>query len=203
MRMRSLLNRIASITILDIGLLAIMSSPAITQEIQRLTPSPGINIGRVQYLRAERVRDLQLEQALIRERFVEPNTAYTSVSYVYNKVDLNGDGNPEAIVSVLSPGVCGTGGCPTYIFRSNGRGYREKVYESLTYGKITIAPQKTSGWNNLIRLYRNWERDRWVFRYGILRFNGREYTGIRNLPRNSTITGRVALASNYEHSLQP
>lgn len=182
--------------------MTIISYPATTQEIQRLPPSPGINIGRVEYLRAERVRDRQLEQALIREG-VEPNITYTSVSYVYNKVDLNGDGHPEAIVSLKSPAFCGTGGCLAYIFRSNGRGYREKVYESLTYGTIVIAPQKNSGWNNLIRPYRNWERDRWVIRYGILRFNGREYTGISNLPRNSTLTGTVALASDYEHSLQP
>src|SRR5687767_1001074 len=46
------------------------------------------------------------------------------VRYFLKWSDLNEDGNPEAIVHIVGPGVCGSGGCDTLIFSRTRRGFR-------------------------------------------------------------------------------
>ncbi|HEY7181856.1 MAG TPA: hypothetical protein VIC84_10580, partial [Blastocatellia bacterium] len=45
-----------------------------------------------------------------------PDDDYGEVRYFLKWFDLNGDGEPEAVVYVVGPRACGTGGCPTHIF---------------------------------------------------------------------------------------
>jgi hypothetical protein len=42
--------------------------------------------------------------------------------YVAAFTDLNGDGQPEAIVYLISPEWCGSGGCSMFILQQNSNG---------------------------------------------------------------------------------
>ena len=46
------------------------------------------------------------------------------VRYYYNRVDLDDDGTPEAIVYLVGSYTCGTGGCTAVIFTPTGQDYR-------------------------------------------------------------------------------
>ncbi|MBD1921499.1 hypothetical protein H6F77_10390 [Microcoleus sp. FACHB-831] len=186
----------------SLATILLITFSAVAQKIDRLPPAPGINLSRIQYVRGETSPDRKLERAILQTEYRKDasNTSYP-LRYSYNKVDLNGDGNPEAIVSVRSFAVCGTGGCPTLIFSSDGKDYRSVVYEVLSFGRIIVTPQRTSGWNDLIQPYR--DRAAKVTRYYISRFNGRKYTNSDTVRPKSTISGRVFLVSDDEHPLRP
>jgi hypothetical protein len=67
-------------------------------------------------------------------------------------MDLNGDGRKEAIVYLIGPRSCGSGGCHTVIFspEEKGKGYRLVTIIELTRPPIVAARSKTKGWRDLI-----------------------------------------------------
>jgi hypothetical protein len=92
--------------------------------------------------------------------------------YFYNRVDLNGDGRPEVVAHVVSPYVCGSGGCATYVLRETGGRY--VVASSMTLGRtpVVVSPRRTNGWRDLI-VPVSGGGVRGGFR--VLRFDGRRY----------------------------
>lgn len=72
--------------------------------------------------------------------------------YFFSFVDLNGDGRKEAIVYLIGPLSCGSGGCHTAIFSpvEQGVGYRLVTMIELTRPPILAARSKTKGWRDLI-----------------------------------------------------
>ncbi|MBE9118561.1 hypothetical protein IQ249_21975 [Lusitaniella coriacea LEGE 07157] len=173
---------------------------SVAQPFERLPSVPGIDISQVEYVRAETVPDRQIEQVLAKMGYEAPIGANYPSVYLYNKIDINGDRQPEAIVIVRSFAVCGTGGCPFFILQGNGSAYARAIYETLSSSQyIIITPQKTNSWNNLITPV--WDRNSQETRYLILKFNGREYTVSGEVQKNTTLTGRVVVFSDNEHPL--
>ncbi len=72
--------------------------------------------------------------------------------YFFSYVDLNGDGRKEAIVYLIGPHSCGSGGCHTAIFSPAKRGgeYRLVTLIELTRPPIVAARSRTKGWRDLI-----------------------------------------------------
>jgi len=75
---------------------------------------------------------------------------YGELRYFLKWFDLNGDGEPEAIVHVVGPRVCGTGGCPTTIFVRREGSYKPVSTIVLTRPLIIASQRRTHGWRNLI-----------------------------------------------------
>ena len=75
---------------------------------------------------------------------------YGDFRYFLKWFDLNGDGEPEAIVYVVGPRVCGTGGCPTHIFVRREGGYKPVSTIVLTRPLIIASQRRAHGWRNLI-----------------------------------------------------
>lgn len=65
-------------------------------------------------------------------------------------VDLNGDGRPEIVVYLVSPMVCGTGGCNLLVFTPTSEGYRQAADISVTRPPIRASSAMSSGWRNLV-----------------------------------------------------
>ena len=98
--------------------------------------------------------------------------------YYYNRVDLNGDGEPEVLVYLFGPYMCGSGGCNTLVFRREGGGYKLVSDIPLTRNPIVVSERKTNGWNDLIFLASGGGIRA---HYVVLRFNGKSY------PDNATV----------------
>ncbi|WP_298833081.1 hypothetical protein [uncultured Piscinibacter sp.] len=64
--------------------------------------------------------------------------------------DLDGDGRDERIAYVASPMVCGTGGCPLWVFARVSQGWRVVSQTSVTRPPVRLAPRQTNGWRNLV-----------------------------------------------------
>jgi hypothetical protein len=65
-------------------------------------------------------------------------------------VDLNGDGAPEAVVYTAGPMVCGTGGCPLFVFTPAAGGYRLISSTSVVQPPVRVAPRSSHGWRSLV-----------------------------------------------------
>jgi hypothetical protein len=72
--------------------------------------------------------------------------------YFFSSMDLNGDGRKEAIVYLIGPHSCGSGGCHTAIFSPEEKSgeYRLVTLIELTRPPIIAARSKTNGWRDLI-----------------------------------------------------
>ena len=66
------------------------------------------------------------------------------------ETDLNGDGNAEIVVHVVSPMLCGSGGCNTLVFTPRGSGYELVTDISVNRPPIRRSARSANGWRNLI-----------------------------------------------------
>jgi hypothetical protein len=142
---------------------------ALAQE--SLQPLAGVKIGKVRYLRSETRRDPALEKAVIRALGLKGVRA----AYFYNRVALSGGGPDQAIVEVHGPTVCGSGGCPAFVFTRTARGWRAVSDFTLVHTPIVVLAEKHHGWHSLV-----WEVSGGGVKahYAKLDFDGRGY------PRN-------------------
>jgi hypothetical protein len=86
--------------------------------------------------------------AALREEYSDGD--YGDFRYFLKWFDLNGDGEPEAIVYVAGPRVCGAGGCNTHIFARREGGYKLVSTIGISRPPIIASQRRTHGWNNLI-----------------------------------------------------
>src|SRR5215471_4534709 len=72
-----------------------------------------------------------------------PKVPEGEIDYYYNRVDLDGDGEPEVLVYLFGPHVCGTGGCGALVFKSTRGGYRIVGNIVLARNPIIVSEHKT------------------------------------------------------------
>ena len=113
-------------------------------------------------------------------------------------IDLKDDGTQEAIVYLIGPRWCGSGGCSTLILTPQGSSYRVITKTTVTQPPIRVLSTKTNGWHDL---------GVWVQGGGIqpgyearLRFNGRKYPSNPSVPPaqrlRKKVEGRVVVPDN-------
>lgn len=71
----------------------------------------------------------------------------TSRRYLYDQVDLNGDGNLEILVGLTGPYFCGSGGCTILLLTNHGDVITR--FTVVDY-PIYVDHELTNGWKNLI-----------------------------------------------------
>lgn len=72
------------------------------------------------------------------------------IHYFSGTADLDGDQQPELLVYVAGPMVCGTGGCNTLVFDRRNDELRLVAEISVTRPPIVAADTSTNGWRDLI-----------------------------------------------------
>lgn len=64
--------------------------------------------------------------------------------------DLNGDGKDEALVYLVDPGTCGSGGCNLYVLTDGGDGsWAVESHMTITHPPIYRLPRGKDGWAEL------------------------------------------------------
>ena len=69
--------------------------------------------------------------------------------YALALADLNGDGSDEAVVHVVSPYLCGSGGCGTLVLTPAGPMWRKVAEISVSRTPITMLESSTNGWRDI------------------------------------------------------
>jgi hypothetical protein len=132
----------------------------------------------VRYIPSETSPDPELEKAIL-QTLSDADFSGGEIRYYYNRVDLNADGNFEAIVHLVGPAICGTGGCNTLILQPARNGYRVVSTIGLTRTPVIVSTQRTRGWSDLVVYVSGGGITRGY--YVALRFDGRTY------PDNPTV----------------
>ena len=100
-------------------------------------------------------------------------------SFSYALVDLNGDGQLDAVVLLRGTMWCGSGGCTMLIFRGTANGFQLVSKSTITGEPIEVLPAVAHGWRTLI-----------VNTGGIgpvvMQFNGSRYPGNPSIQRKAT-----------------
>jgi len=71
-------------------------------------------------------------------------------SYFDAAVDLDDDGQQEVVAYAAGPMVCGTGGCPLFVFKAGEQGYRLVTQVSVVQVPVRVSSQVTNGWRDLV-----------------------------------------------------
>jgi len=132
----------------------------------------------VRHIPSETSPDPELERAIL-QTLTDGDFSGGEIRYYYNRVDLNADGNFEAIVHLVGPSICGTGGCQTLILQPARNGYRVVATIGLTRTPVIVSQQRTRGWSDLIVYVSGGGITRGY--YVALRFDGQTY------PENPTV----------------
>jgi hypothetical protein len=132
----------------------------------------------VRYISSETSPDPELEKAIL-QTLSDADFSGGEIRYYYNRVDLNADGNFEAIVHLVGQGICGTGGCNTLILQPARNGYRVVSNINVTRTPVIVSQKRTRGWSDLVVYVSGGGITRGY--YVALRFDGRTY------PNNPTV----------------
>lgn len=87
-----------------------------------------------------------LQAFLQRQTGREPDPA---VRYQSALVDLDGDRRDEAVVRILGPGYCGTGGCGLLILARQGESWRVVTDLAIAHAPIRVLATRSRGWRDL------------------------------------------------------
>ena len=114
--------------------------------------------------------------------------------YLYSRVDLDGDGRDEVFVYTLGSIFCGTGGCNLLLFTPGPDGYSLVDEFPISRTPVIVSPEKTGGWNDLIRLESGGGAPAAHVRHA---FDGEHYVERERLPTEPTPEGRKVLAGEF------
>ena len=70
--------------------------------------------------------------------------------YSYAQADLNGDPWPDAVVMLLPPGYCGTGGCTLLLLAGTEDGFKVVDRSALVREPIELSDDWRDGWRTLV-----------------------------------------------------
>jgi hypothetical protein len=109
----------------------------------------GVKMGNIQYQSSETAPDAGIEQAIV-ESLGGDRTALQQTRYYYDRIDLSGDGKPEALVYLSGSYTCGTGGCKMLVLEQSGQQYQLVSKMTLVNAPVIVSSEKSAGWNDLV-----------------------------------------------------
>ena len=109
----------------------------------------GVKMGDIRYQSSETAPDAEIEQAIV-ESLGGDRTALKQTRYYYDRIDLSGDGKPEALVYLSGSYTCGTGGCKMLVLEQSGQRYQLVSKMTLVNAPVIVSSEKSAGWNDLV-----------------------------------------------------
>jgi hypothetical protein len=122
---------------------------------------------------------LDLDVDLLNSELGETETS----SYL---VDLNNDKHADLLLRPVGSMMCGTGGCPLYVFKNTGNGFDLVSVISITKS-VSLAKTYTNGWRDIVIGYSGGGGPSGLSK---MTFNGKSY------PSNPTTEGTKVTSSN-------
>lgn len=119
----------------------------------------------------ETTPDRALEQAILAQ-FSEQEQLSQTFRYVYNRADLNGDGQDEVFAYLENSSFCDGQRCPLLVFETQPSNYRLLAKLPLVTPPVIVNDSKTWGWSDLIFTDVDASGDA---QYKMLRYTGKQY----------------------------
>jgi hypothetical protein len=148
-------------------------------------------------LLTEKKRNKQLEQVIIREYQIKKGI--DRVRYLYNYIDLNGDGIPEVFVYLIGDKLCGNEGCSVAIFKSTPQGYQMLSKISPVFQPIVVSTGKSNGYKDLIVYVSGGGTNPFYAKLKYQQFGYPARPTLQNkVPENATVEGTLLFADGLQ-----
>jgi hypothetical protein len=182
------------------------SEPAVPQAAPPKTESPAevplrptepatgpVKMGDIKYESSETAPDPEIEQAIV-ESLNGDRSALQKTRYYYDRIDLNGDGNSEALVYLSGSYTCGSGGCMMLVLTPSGQRYDMVSQMTLVRAPIIVSDEKSAGWKDLVLEVSGGGAQK---HYARMQFDGGAYPGnpstAPEVAPNTTINGTAVM----------
>jgi hypothetical protein len=147
-------KRLAILSTIICSILTTTTSSVRSEDECSLSTRSGVDVSEVKIAKNYSSRDKSIEQYI---RTEHSGILYSkgSVLYSYNKVDLDGDGQPEILLKISSSPssfVCDLGGCPISILKYNGSRY-SLIDSFLSFSRFIVTSDRTNGFKDIVILY--------------------------------------------------
>jgi hypothetical protein len=153
----------------------------------------GVKMGDIQYRSSETAPNAEIEQAIV-ESLGGDRTALQQTRYYYDRIDLSGDGKPEALVYLSGSYTCGTGGCKMLVLEQSGQQYQLVSKMTLVNAPVIVSSEKSAGWNDLVLEVAGGGADK---HYARMQFDGNAYpvnpSTAPEVAPNSTVNGTAVM----------
>lgn len=164
-----------------------------------LPEAKGVQFGDVDYVASEQTADLAVEQAI--EQVMADGSGdrsfLKSMRYYYDRVDLNKDGDSEALVYLMGSYSCGSGGCTMLILEPTGQSYELVSKMTLVNPPVLIADQTSAGWKDLVVYVEGGGAEP---HYARMQFDGKGYPSNPSMapevPSDSTLNGTAIISDS-------
>lgn len=174
--------------------------PAVLSKAVFPENAAGIDFSWVPATIAERTPDAALECALAAAYGETPQAG--GYRYVYRRIDLNDDGQPEVIVYPVGAAFRGNGGGSALVLTPSGDAYRLVTRLTLVRLPIIVSKETSNGWHNLIMEVSGGGV---LGFFAELRFDGETYPANPSLapavPQGAKIIGTAILADSPEERI--
>ncbi|MEO0374524.1 MAG: hypothetical protein AAF329_07785 [Cyanobacteria bacterium P01_A01_bin.17] len=142
------------------------------RRVRRTTdPTVAAATGVVKNIAPETTPDQALEQAILAQ-FSEQEQTSQTFRYVYNRADLNSDGQDEIFAYLENSSFCDGQRCPLLIFETQPSSYRLLTKLSLVAPPVIVNDSKTWGWSDLVFTDVDASGNS---QYQMLRYTGKQY----------------------------
>jgi hypothetical protein len=170
------------------------TEPQAEVPLQPAAPATGpVKLGDIKYQSAKTTPDPEIEQAIV-ESLDGNRTALQKTRYYYDRVDLNGDGNSEALVYLSGSYTCGSGGCMMLVLTPAGQRYQMVSKMTLVQAPVIVSEEKSAGWNDLVLEVSGGGAEK---HYARMQFDGSAYPGnpstAPEVAPNTTINGTAVM----------
>jgi hypothetical protein len=160
--------------------------------IETLLNVDDIRFRAVTYEHSESSNGAALETAIAQELSGD----VAGVRYLYNVIDLDGDGRFEVVVYLTGASTCGTGGCTMMILKAAGSGaYAVISRHTVINNPILVSNTTTNGWRDLVVYVAGGGAKP---SYRILKFDGSTYPSNPSMapevPPGTIVTGNAVIA---------
>ena len=131
-------------------------------------------------------------RAIVESRGGDDREARYAVAFF----DLNRDGRSEAIVHLVGPTLCGSGGCVTHVLTPTRNGYRSIGRMTVSRVPIRLLATSSNGWRDLSVAYSGGGMAPGA---GRMRFNGTRYPGNPTVAPAASPAGRMLIGDEPEY----
>lgn len=91
----------------------------------------------------------EASEAAVKAWLLSATEADGPLNYSLAWVDLNGDGQGEAIVYLTGPSVCGSGGCNMYVLERQRSAFVVRAHTTVTRTPVYVLEARSNGWRDL------------------------------------------------------
>lgn len=143
----------------------------------------------------EKKGEVAIERSIARS-FDRDSSNLEGTQYFYNRVDLNGDGEPEVLAYLRGPRTCSSNGCLLLVLQRDGNRYAviSRIY--MAWSPVVVTANRSNGWSDLV--LRVEASGGGAGRYRRIAFDGKSYRQEDALPLTEKVAGVFYMSDSHE-----